>query len=60
MSLEISKNKTVVQEISNYEQCVTHSGLIFAKFIDSSRTNDLFLFGALRKSLLNVSLKKYA
>ena len=53
MSLEISKNKTVVQEISNYEQCVTHNGLIFAKFMDSSWTSDMFLFGVLKKSILN-------
>ena len=32
--------------------------LIFAEFIGRSRTSDLFLFGALRKSLLNTILKK--
>ena len=31
--------------------------LIFAKFIDRCRTSDLFLFGVLRKSLLNAILK---
>ena len=60
INLSRDNDKTVVQEISNYELCVTHSGLIFAKFINSSRTSDLFLFRVLRKSLLNVSLKKYA
>ena len=34
--------------------------LIFAKFIDRSRTSDLFLFRVLKKSLLNAILKKYA
>ena len=32
--------------------------LIFAKFIDRSRTSDLFLFKVLRKSLLNAIFKK--
>ena len=32
--------------------------LVFAKFIDRSQTSDLFLFGVLRKSLLNAIFKK--